>query len=119
MAKILKIGDFNVLESENELTWNEAVAFAETASADGAGSFSDWVLPDLDTLKALKLQWDTEKDDNWFWSSTTYVGNSRCAWAVRCDSSFSCYGGKFNQYRVLLVRTSQLESMRQAGRKND
>lgn len=124
MAKVLKVGGFDVLESESELTCHDAVVWAKKANADSVGGFSDWVLPDRLTLTALAF---IRPSKDWYWSSSTSIYGSNGGFIVGSDGgNVALVRGyiKDGASQVLLVRAEQmfeicragqLESMRQSG----
>ena len=80
-------------------TWVAAIEYCETLSLDGGG----WRLPNKKELLSIvdygrdNLSIDTvflntaNTDSNYYWSSTTYAGDTDNAWAVVFD-----YGGTPN-----------------------
>lgn len=105
VMKLLNIAGFDVLETDNEMTWDEAMAFPAIANAQQAGGFSDWVLPDMDTLKALQRV--SEQKKGWFWSSSPNAGFSYGAWGVGFGLGLVGFNDKDDYGQVRLVRAGQ------------
>lgn len=93
------------------MDWQQALAFAETATL---GGYSDWRLP---TIKELHSLVDYSLDDpaideqffsatpgREFWSSSPDVSDSSDAWAVSFSSGVVGTGGKRINMSVRLVR---------------
>lgn len=112
MAKLLKIGSFDVLESNEESHWFDAVEWPEKVNSEGLGGFTDWVLPDVDTLKALYRLDDGV--NGWLWSSLADADDSYVAWFVDFSDGSAFYAPKFILLPFRLVRSGQIESMRLA-----
>lgn len=124
MAKVLKVSDFDVLESESKLTWNEAIAWAKKANEENVGGFSDWVLPDKITLLAVAIIESAGKAESMLGQYSGYDSDDRFACHVSFNNGKLKYFFKLGRDRVRLVRAEQmfeicragqLESMRQAG----
>ena len=116
--KYIKINGFDVLDACERMSWNDAVYFAEKARAEEFGGFTDWVLPDSLTLKAL-AHLDLDECDERFWSSS---GDSCGLNKVRCNSwvvDFGCglvFGNPVESCNhVRLVRASQCLDIGRAG----
>lgn len=118
--QLIEIAGFPIIDLES-MTFHDAVNAPKKANSDAIGGFTDWVLPDTQTLRALAL---LKPEDSWFWSSSPYDDHSNYAWYV------GFYGGgvdgsnKKGFNRVLLVRAEQcleigkvglLKSINQAG----
>lgn len=102
--KLIDIAGFPVVDTEQVVNWDEAMTFPAKANADAVGGFTDWVLPDLDTLKALA---SLQPGKGWFWSSSPHSSRSGNAWSVNFYYGFVGYGNKFDGLRVRLVRAGQ------------
>lgn len=127
--KLLNIAGFDVLDSEKRLTWDDADSWVEGVNSDVVAGFTDWVLPDVDTLRALYRICRGDVDgvyalDDWFWSSSPSADGSLSSWYVNFSSGAVYFCHEINCLQVLLVRAGQmfaigragqLESMRLAG----
>jgi hypothetical protein len=81
-----------------------------------AAHYSDWRMPNVKELESLvnygtadSAQWlNTEGFLNiksaFYWSSTTYMGNSSYAWAVKISNGIESRTGKSKKYYMLPVR---------------
>lgn len=116
--KHIKINGFDVLDAREKMSWNDAFNFAEKARADLCGGFTDWVLPDSLTLKAL-VHLNIDECDERFWSSSgDNCGHNKVrhnSWVV----DFGCglvVGNPVESYNhVRLVRASQCLDIGRAG----
>lgn len=107
-------GRFDLVVSENPLDFYDACAFARVANSVMTSGFSDWVLPDMLTLKAISMLSDylPENDPinvlslNEVWSSSRCDQDER-AYLVNFTSGHVSTFFKSRKYRVLLVRESQ------------
>ena len=100
--------------SAGEMTWHEALEYAQSLSLDGR---SDWRLPtaaELETLLDRKTLYERMrpvmreevpfKDALSYWSSTTFAPNTRSAWIVMFDGAYILSYFKSNAYHVRCVR---------------
>lgn len=117
---LTKVHDFDVIEADRA-TFAQAEALVEKANAEKIGGFTDWVLPDTQTLRALAT---LAPSLHWCWSSSPYVGVSNNACGVNFDNGNVYYSDRNDNDAVCLVRASQclaigqagqLESLKQAG----
>ena len=101
-------------ESPGEMTWHEAMAYAESLSLDGK---KDWHLPTLAELESLldrrKARSDGRavmrgevpfRDNLSYWSSTTFEADTKNAWIVMFDGAYVLSYYKSNSYHVRCVR---------------
>ena len=101
-------------ESPGEMTWHEAMAYAESLSLDGK---KDWHLPTLAELESLldrrKARSDGRavmrgevpfRDNLSYWSSTTFEADTKNAWIVMFDGAYVLSYYKSNPYHVRCVR---------------
>jgi len=71
--------------------------------------FEDWYLP---SRGELLLAWSAraampkgeEFEDNWYWSSTQYAGDSDYAWFQSFDGGYQDYWGKVSKFMARAVR---------------
>ena len=94
-------------------TWTEAIAYCENLSL---GGYDDWRLPNINELKSIV---DRSKSNpaivdgfanfssNYYWSSTTQVGDESDAWYVRFGRGGVYSDGKNGNYYVRCVRAGQ------------
>lgn len=97
----------------NNIAWGAAITFAE--GLDFAG-YSDWRLPNVKELQSIVDYGTyspaidsvfTNTQSNYYWSSTTYAGNTANAWYVSFASG-SVFGvSKDSDYYVRPVRGGQ------------
>lgn len=109
--KLINIAGFSVIDAEKKMTWDEAMSLPAKANAEAIGGFTDWVLPDPNTLKALA---SILPESGWFWSSLPYDDHPNCAWYVHFLSGYvdNYYNDYCNQVR--LVREGQCLDIVQA-----
>ncbi len=113
--KDLKTGLEWQFESPGEMTWHEAMAYAESLSLDGK---NDWRLPTLAELESLldrrKARSDGRavireevsfRDEQSYWSSTTFKADTKNAWIVMFDGAYVLSYYKSNSYHVRCVRS--------------
>ncbi len=89
--------------------WQGALKYCEELVYAGC---SDWRLPNINELKTLfnrglkqpASTFPEMPDGTWFWSSTTYVGDTEKAWYVFSGKGTSQYTEKANNRRVICVR---------------
>ena len=111
--KLVKIEDFDVIEG-GWCPHENAVAFARQAAEEKIGGFTDWVLPDTQTLRALAL---LAPSGFYAWSSSPYVGDSSHAWVVDFGDGCVDYEVRSSGNHVRLVRASQCLAIGLAGQK--
>jgi hypothetical protein len=106
-----KVEEFDFLQSEVGMTFDEALEFAEKAGMERPEGFSDWILPTVGQLKLLQMS-DTCVPEDTFWSSSICEGEIEDAWVVDFTD-----GAVYSFYRtfknltapsVRLIRASQL-----------
>lgn len=110
--KLIDIANFHVIEVDQEMTWDEAMASPAEANTKAVGGFTDWVLPDVITLKALA---SLKPEDSWFWSSSPHAFDSVYAWGVDFGGCYIDGNDKLNDGRVRLVRAGQCFDIGRAG----
>ena len=105
----------NVIGSSME--WASAITHCEDLELDGQ---SDWRLPNLKELTSIVDDTKTNPSINtaifehtassYYWSSTTYVGNSGDAWYVHFRYGYQYYyNRKSNSSYVRCVRAGEVE----------
>gem|GEM_PF-2265499 len=95
-------------------TWQEALAYCENSILNG---YEDWRLPNVRELKSIvdHRQYSPSIDTSYFpktvssyyWSSTTYAGNTEYAWNVYFEYGLASYGNKLDSRYVRCVRSGQ------------
>ena len=101
-------------ESAGEMSWNEALEYAQSLLLD---SKDDWRLPtalELETLLDRSALYDTLRpvlrkeipfgDTLSYWSSTTFAEHTKNAWIVMFDGAYVLSYYKTNHYHVRCVR---------------
>ena len=101
-------------ESAGEMSWNEALEYAQSLLLD---SKDDWRLPtalELETLLDRSALYDTLHpvlrkeipfgDTLSYWSSTTFAEHTKNAWIVMFDGAYVLSYYKTNHYHVRCVR---------------
>ena len=92
------------------MTWEEAIAYAESLSL---GGFDDWRLPNIKELVSLNDEARVRPSlnalfatpaSNLFWSSTTQFNQTPNAWTVDFTFGISSYNQKTDKLRVRCVR---------------
>ncbi len=106
----------NVIGSSME--WASAITHCEDLELDGQ---SDWRLPNLKELTSIVDDTKTNPSINtaifehtassYYWSSTTYVGNSDYAWSVYFSYGYQYYRNKSNSNYVRCVRAGQFDPL--------
>ena len=98
------------------MTWTSAITHCENLSLDG---HSDWRLPNINALKTLiddsKINPAIDNSNTafqhtasyFYWSSTTYVGNTSRAWGVSFSNGSQYYNSKTGSGYVRCVRAGQ------------
>ena len=102
--------------SPGEMTWHEALEYAQSLTLDGR---SDWRLPtapELETLIDRKtllerirpiMREDVPfRDTLSYWSSTTFAPNTYSAWIVMFDGAYILSYYKSSKYHIRCVRGS-------------
>lgn len=113
--KLQNVSGFDVLEFSNEITWEEAMKLPEKANLQFVGEFTDWVLPDVQTLRALSL---LKHDDGRFWSSSPpYTLIQRNAFCVSFSDGRVLGVDIKHHNKVKLVRFRQCLDINVAGSK--
>ena len=100
--------------SPGEMSWHQALEYAETLALDGK---FDWRLPTLAELESLLDRTRGRSDGRPFmreevpfrdllsyWSCTTFVDNTQCAWIVMFDGAYLLSYPKNNFYAVRCIR---------------
>ena len=94
-------------------------AFIKTINDVHFGGFSDWRLPTIKELlslvnssipfpgPAIDAAWFPHTVSSFYWSSTTYAGDTLSAWRVNSAIGSGYHDGKSNSYCVRAVRTGQ------------
>jgi len=101
-------------ESADEMSWNEALEYAQSLSLGGK---DDWRIPtvlELDTLLDRKTLFDKMRPDMRkevpfrdtlsYWSSTTFAEHTNNAWIVMFDGAYVLSYYKSTHYHVCCVR---------------
>jgi len=98
-------------ESQDKMTWHDAMEYAEDLSE---GGYDDWRLPTIEELTTLIDYTQTLPATNipnirssTYWSSTTYASSTSSAWYVYFRSGSVGYGSKSYSYYVRCVRSGQ------------
>ena len=100
--------------SPGKMSWQEALAYAETLCLDGK---RDWRLPSLSELETLLdrgvLHYELRpimrkevpfRDNLSYWSSTTFADHTQSAWIIMFDGAYVLSYYKSNAYHVRCVR---------------
>ena len=97
------------------LSWSETLDFVESLNRDSFAGHADWRLPDRREMRSL-ISYATRVPafpENhpflnlrtvWYWTSTTFAGDSRYAWYVHTEGGRMFYGRKDAPYLSLPVR---------------
>jgi len=117
MRYIISQDDMEVTDSITKLVWktevtyhtfDEAIKYA-SASAESTGI--PWRVPRLDELYSLvdvayarPCSTFPGIEADWFWSSSPYVGNTKCAWSVDCYFGSVHFVFRTYKHAVRLVR---------------
>lgn len=101
--------------SPGPMTWYQAMEYAAALSLGGK---SDWRLPSAAELETLldretllervrpTMREDVPfRDNESYWTSTTFAPDTRSAWIVMFDGGYILSYYKTNRYRVRCVRT--------------
>jgi hypothetical protein len=104
-------------QSPGEMSWHEALRYAESLVLDGK---SDWRLPTVSELETLLdrsvLYYELRpivreeipfRDTLSYWSSTTFREKTNNAWIVMFDGAYVLSYYKSNCYHIRCVRGSQ------------
>lgn len=90
--------------------WQGAVDYCSNLSLAG---FDDWILPDLDTLKALypKKSYLKNVVSDRYWSSSRYISDSSRSWSIFFYGGYDGSNDNSSSYYVRCVRnTNQIEA---------
>jgi len=98
--------------------WSEAKQYCKNLTLDG---YNDWFLPtykELQTITdksrynpAIREEFKNTKLSSYYWSSSSYVPDSRGAWAVEFKYGSSNAAPKTLSYNVRCVRARQPETL--------
>jgi len=101
-------------EGPGEMSWHDALEYAQSLSLDGK---SDWRVPtvaELETLLDRSILYDRLRpvmreevpfrDTLPYWSSTTFAPDTHSAWIVMFDGGYVLSYYKTNAYHVRCVR---------------
>ena len=101
-------------ESAGEMTWSDAMEYAQSLSLNGK---EDWRLPTAleletlldrsalhDTLRPVMREEVPFRDTLSYWSSTTFDKYTKSAWIVIFDGGYLLSYYKTNHYHVRCVR---------------
>jgi hypothetical protein len=97
------------------MDWNHALVFIECLNDNNYLGHSDWRLPNRKELRSLidygqsspALQYNHPFDNvqlNWYWTSTTYAGNTAEAWTVNFNTGEVFTAAKSGSSYVWAVR---------------
>jgi len=101
----------------NSMSWQEAINYAKKLNEKKFAGFDDWRVPTIeelltivdyhrkDYLPAIKKEFKNASLNEKYWSSTTYIDDISCAWAVDFNWGKSYYSDKFDHCRVRCVRS--------------
>lgn len=103
--------------SMDSLTWEQALAYADTLQV---GGYNDWRLPNIKELRSISLEsrMNPSTDPNYFigtslgrfWSSTTLRGQALKAWYLNTQFGITTYDLKSSRLQVYCVRNSSSSS---------
>jgi uncharacterized repeat protein (TIGR02543 family) len=101
---------------DDTYTWQDAQdVFIAGLNTDELGGYSDWRVPSVTELSSLvnasgpwiDPAWFPKNMSSYYWSSTTYAGNTIGAWRVYFDGGHVYYYSKSNSYYVRAVRAGK------------
>ena len=97
--------------SSGTYTWEAAITKCEVLNYAG---FADWRLPNIKELQSIvdynrqnpsiNMAYFLNTQNNYYWSSTTYVPSSIGAWDVFFNDGLMSYNNKTSSYYVRCVR---------------
>lgn len=97
----------------------DTYAYIQALNEQQFGGYSDWRIPDVKELSflvnsdipwlvpTLDTAWFPNTGSSYYWSSTTYAGNTFFAWRVFFGLGYVGYGNKSNSHYVRAVRSGQ------------
>jgi formylglycine-generating enzyme required for sulfatase activity len=101
-------------ESAGEMSWNEALEYAQSLSLNGKENWRLPTAPELETLLDRSTLHDTLRpvvrkevpfrDTLSYWSSTTFNKHTNSAWIVMFNGAYVLSYYKTNRYHVRCVR---------------
>ena len=116
----IKADDGSIHDKDNRYSWAEAQSvFIAQVSQQNFGGFSDWRLPTVKELTLLvnsgipypgptiDTAWFPLTVSSYYWSSTTYAGDTLNAWHVGFNLGRVYTFSKSNSYYVRAVRAGQ------------
>lgn len=97
--------------SATRLNFKDAINYCKNLTL---GGYKDWRLPNIIELKSItdrKNKIDpslkdgfTQKNTDWFWSSTTFLPNTSNAWGIYFGDGFDVWSDKADTLYVRCVR---------------
>ncbi|MDP2647071.1 MAG: DUF1566 domain-containing protein [Desulfobacterales bacterium] len=124
-ARYTNNGDGTVTDSTTGLMWQQAKASGEQTRAQAffyteslaLGGYDDWRLPTIKELASLAnfdrrnpavdVTYFPDTVSSYYWSSTTYAGDTSNAWRVDFYDGYVINGNKSFSYYVRAVRAGQ------------
>ena len=108
----------NPNDADNTYTWAESnKKFIDALNTAHLGGFSDWRLPTIDELKtlidisktkpAINTDYFPNTQSSFYWSSTTFAGNTPNAWGVHFFYGYDSNYNSLSSYYVRAVRGGQ------------
>lgn len=102
--KAFNINGFYVLRSDEMMSWDSASALPALLNQQSSGGFSDWCLPDRDTLIALAAHDLQSQLTGDYWSACGNSTEQDYAFYVDFGSGRANSNDKNNLYYVLVMR---------------